>query len=278
MGPIISIIGILVALVFLSYMVMKGVNIFVVAICAALIVAITGQINLYDAMETNYMAGFAGFVQNNFLIFLVGSMMGIVYDITNGAKSIARLIIRTAGPKNAALAVVLSTGILTYGGIAGFVVCFAVFPIALEIYRAADIPRRFIPGTIIFGCCTFSSIGPGNPQVGQVVLVNALGTTLMSGAVVGFIATGVTLVVGIVWLFSRFYRKGPGRKAFFLSLLVVSFLGLWIFALWVKGYGQPYYLWMDVVPLAVLSWDVLLLWLVPQMALRPRGRVQGAPL
>ncbi len=89
---------------------------------------------------------------------------------------------------------------------------------------------------------------------------------------------GVLLVVGIVWLFFRFYRKGPGRKAFFLILLVVSFLGLWIFALWVKGYGQPYYLWMDVVPLAVLSWDVLLLWLAPQMALRPRGRVQGAPL
>lgn len=89
---------------------------------------------------------------------------------------------------------------------------------------------------------------------------------------------GFLLVVGIVWLFFRFYRKGPGRKAFFLSLLVVSFLGLWIFALWVKGYGQPYYLWMDVVPLAVLAWDVLLLWLAPQMALRPRERVQGAPL
>lgn len=98
------------------------------------------------------------------------------------------------------MAVILSVGILTYGGIAGFVVCFAVFPIALEVYRAADIPRRFIPGTIIFGCCTFSSIGPGNPQVGQVVLMKALGTTLMDGAVIGFIATGLVLVIGTVWL------------------------------------------------------------------------------
>ena len=216
MGPIISIIGIILALVFLSYMVMKGVNIFVVAIGAALIVAVTGQIDLYGAMKDNYKAGFAGFVQNNFLIFLVGSLMGVVYDITNGAKSIARLIIKTAGPNNAALAVVLATGILTYGGIAGFVVCFAVFPIALEIYRSADIPRRFIPGTIIFGCCTFSSIGPGNPQVGQVVLVNALGTTLMSGAVVGFIATGVTLVVGIVWL-NAMIKKAKGKGEHFVA-------------------------------------------------------------
>ena len=28
---------------------------------------------------------------------------------------------------------------------------------ALEVYRAADIPRRFIPGTIIFGCCLCGS-------------------------------------------------------------------------------------------------------------------------
>ena len=196
----VSIIGIIAALVLLSYLVMRGVNLLVVAVACSLLVAITGHIDLYDALAINYMSGFASFVQNNFLIFLAGALMGTVYEITQGAKSIARLIIRTLGKKQATLAVILSVGILTYGGIAGFVVCFAVFPIALEVYRAADIPRRFIPGTIIFGCCTFSSIGPGNPQVGQVVLMKALGTTLMDGAVIGFIATGLVLVIGTVWL------------------------------------------------------------------------------
>jgi H+/gluconate symporter-like permease len=165
-----------------------------------LLVAVTGGINIYDALKVEYMTGFSGFIKNNFLIFLAGALMGEIYDITNGAKSIAKLIIETAGTKNATLSVILATGILTYGGIAGFVVCFAVFPIALEIFRAADIPRRFVPGTIIFGCCTFSAIGPGNPQVGQVVIANALGTSLMSGAVVGFVATFVVLIVGTVWL------------------------------------------------------------------------------
>ena len=210
MQEIISILGMVIALVGLSLLVMKGVNIFIVAIAMSLVVALTGGINLYDALKTEYMAGFVGFIKNNFLIFLAGAVMGKAYEITGGAKAIARAIIRRAGAKNAALSVVLSTGILTYGGIAGFVVCFAVFPIALEIYRAADIPRRFAPGTIIFGCCTFSAIGPGNPQVGQVVLVNALGTSLMSGAVVGFIATAVTLVVGISWLNSMI---GKAKKA-----------------------------------------------------------------
>jgi H+/gluconate symporter-like permease len=146
------------------------------------------------------MTGFVNFVKSNFLIFLAGALMGKAYEITGGAKAIAKSIIKLAGTKNAVLAVILATGILTYGGIAGFVVCFSVFPIALEIFRAADIPRRFAPGTIVFGCCTFSAIGPGNPQVGQVVLVNALGTSLTSGAVIGFAATLVTLVIGTVWL------------------------------------------------------------------------------
>ncbi len=197
---IVSIIGMIAALALLSFLVMKGVNIFIAAIASSLLVAITGQIGLYDALQTDYMSGFTGFFGSNFLIFVAGALMGQVYEKTNGAKAIARLIIRGLGKGAAIIAVPLAIGILTYGGIAGFVVCFAVFPIALEIYREADIPRRFIPGVIVFACCTFSAIGPGNPQVGNVVLQNALGTSLMAGATVGFICTAVTLVVGIVML------------------------------------------------------------------------------
>lgn len=197
---IISIIGMIVALCLLSFLVMKGVNIFVAAIASAVVVALTGQIGLYEALQTNYMGGFTGFFGGNFLIFVAGAIMGQVYEKTNGAKAIARLIINGLGKKAAMIAVPLAIGILTYGGIAGFVVCFAVFPIALEIYREADIPRRFIPGVIVFACCTFSGIGPGNPQVGNVVLQNAFGTSLMAGATVGFICTGVTLVVGLIIL------------------------------------------------------------------------------
>ena len=197
---IVSIIGMIAALCLLSFLVMKGVNIFIAAIASTFVVALTGGVGLYDALQTNYMGGFTGFFGSNFLIFVAGALMGQVYEKTNGAKAIARLIISKLGKGAAMIAVPLAIGILTYGGIAGFVVCFAVFPIALEVYREADIPRRFIPGVIVFACCTFSGIGPGNPQVGNVVLQNAFGTSLMAGAAVGFICTGVTLVVGLVTL------------------------------------------------------------------------------
>lgn len=143
----ISIIGMIAALCLLSFLVMKGVNIFIAAIASAFVVALTGGIGLYDALQTSYMGGFTGFFGSNFLIFVAGALMGQVYEKTNGAKAIARLIISKLGKGAAMIAVPLAIGILTYGGIAGFVVCFAVFPIALEVYREADnspplYPRR----------------------------------------------------------------------------------------------------------------------------------------
>jgi H+/gluconate symporter-like permease len=38
--------------------------------------------------------------------------------------------------------------ILTYGGVSLFVVVFAVYPFAAEMFRQGDIPKRLIPCTI----------------------------------------------------------------------------------------------------------------------------------
>ena len=118
----ISIIGMIAALCLLSFLVMKGVNIFIAAIASAFVVALTGGIGLYDALHTSYMGGFTGFFGSNFLIFVAGALMGQVYEKTNGAKAIARLIISKLGKGAAMIAVPLAIGILTYGGIAGVVI------------------------------------------------------------------------------------------------------------------------------------------------------------
>ena len=90
---IVSIIGMVAALALLSFLVMKGVNIFIAAIVSSLLVAITGQIGLYDALQNDYMSGFTSFFGSNFLIFVAGALMGQVYEKTNGAKAIARLML-----------------------------------------------------------------------------------------------------------------------------------------------------------------------------------------
>ncbi|MDR1979213.1 MAG: hypothetical protein LBQ42_10825 [Synergistaceae bacterium] len=197
----ISVIGIVFALGLVLFLIMKGVNIFVVAFLCATIVALTGEINLYDALKTHYMRGFVGFMQANYLIFLTGTLLGKMMEVTNGAKAIAQLLVRLFGRDRAVISVPLACGILGYGGVSAFVISFCVFPIALQIFKEADLPRRFIPAALTFGCSTFAMVAPGAPQIHNAIPANILGTDLMAGALVGFVSCGAMLVIGCVWLF-----------------------------------------------------------------------------
>ena len=85
-AEILSLVGIIIGLAVLVVLVMKGINIYVVAFIASIIVAVFGRMNLYEALKTDYMASFASFVQNYWLIFLTGALMGKIYEITNGAN------------------------------------------------------------------------------------------------------------------------------------------------------------------------------------------------
>ena len=210
----ISIIGIILGLVLMCLLIFKGVNVFVSAIAASAVIALTGSINLYTALQTDYMTGFVGFIKSNFLVFVAGAIFGKVYEITNGAKSVANLIVKAAGPKLALLAVPFAIGLMTYGGIQGYVLCFAVFPIALEVFRASDVPRRFIPAAIVMGCCTWSSFGPGNPQVPNVALSKALGTPLTAGFGIGMIVVVFQMILGFVMLTILVNKAKAGGEHF----------------------------------------------------------------
>jgi H+/gluconate symporter-like permease len=191
--------------------------VFVAAIVASFIIALTGNYNIYNALKVEYMTGFVGFIKSNFLVFVVGALLGKVYEITNGAKSIANLIVTKAGKKFALISIPLAMGIMTYGGIQGYVLCFAVFPIALEVYRAADIPRRFIPAAIVMGACTWSSFGPFNPQVPNVAAANALGTQLSAGATIGMIVVVFQALLGFAVL-NFLVTKAKAKDEHFVAL------------------------------------------------------------
>lgn len=211
---VISILGIVFALGLMIILIMKGVNIFVVAISCSAIVAVTGGLNLYDALKGNYMAGFVKFFQNYFLIFLTGTIMGKVMEVTNGAKAIAKMIINRFGTKMALISIPLACGIISYGGVSVFVAAFAVFPIALEVFRESDYPRRFIPASLTFGCATFAMVAPGAPQIQNAIPATGLGTDLMAGAIVGFISSGTILVIGCIALMKMINKAKQNGEIF----------------------------------------------------------------
>ena len=100
--------------------------------------------------------------------------MGKIYEITNGAKSIARVIVKLFGKKYALVSIPLACGILAYGGVSVYVVSFAVFPIALEVFHEADLPRNYIPAALCFGCSTFAMVAPGAPQIQNAIPSSAV--------------------------------------------------------------------------------------------------------
>lgn len=193
-------IGLIVAFALLIVLAMRGVPILFIGLVCSAVVAITSGFNIYDALVGAYMSDYVTFLGSNFLIFLAGALFGRMMEITLGANAIADFIVRKLGRSKAILAIVISCFVLAYGGVSVFVVGFTIYPIALSLFREADLPRAYLPAAIGFGSVTFAMTSPGTPQIQNLIPAEALGTDPMAGAVVGIIAGIFMLVVGSIWL------------------------------------------------------------------------------
>jgi H+/gluconate symporter-like permease len=99
------------------------------------------------------------------------------------------------------LSVVLASAVVTYGGVSVFVAFFVLVPMAQEMFRAADIPRRLMPATISLGAFTFTmSALPGSPSVNNAIPMPYFGTTPFAAPGLGIIASIITLAFGMWWL------------------------------------------------------------------------------
>ncbi|RZM72475.1 GntP family permease [Pseudoalteromonas rubra] len=177
-----SLLGLIGALALLIGLTLRGVNLFIAAPLCALIVALTSDIALFNATTGQpfvslYMAGFAGFLQAWFLMFLLGSLFGKFMEDSGAADAIAHYVIGKIGMKYAVLAVVLACALLTYGGVSVFIVAFSVYPMALSLFKDANLPRRFIPAVLAFGSVTFTMTSAGSPEIQNWIPIKYLGTS-----------------------------------------------------------------------------------------------------
>ena len=209
---VISIVGIILGLTILVFGSMKGYSVFISAIIASAVMAVLSKISLHEALLDSFVTGLTGFIRGNFMVFSAGALMGKAFEITHGAKAIARLFIKLFGQTFAPYAVLVSIIVMTWGGIAGFVLAFSVFPIALEVFHEAKLPREIIPGVIVAGCCTASSWGPGTAQPVNAVMANGFGTSLMAAAVPSTIMAIVAILSAFGMMFLIFRKaKADGR-------------------------------------------------------------------
>ena len=94
------------------------------------------------------------------------------------------------------LAVVTACAILTYGGVSVFVVAFSVYPLAVNLFRAANLPRRFIPGAMAFGSTTFTMTSAGSPEIQNWIPIEFLKTSPYAAWQVSAIVAVMMAVLG----------------------------------------------------------------------------------
>jgi len=209
-------VGIILALAALIILCVKKIHIVIASLIATLIVCIFNGMNFYGELTGNYINGFGSFVMSWFLVFFAGAFFGKMMDVSGSAQSIANALIKAVGPKYALVAVPIAIGLLCYGGVNGFVVVFAVWPMMDRIFRQLDKPRRLMPAWFQFGAGTFSNCAPGTPSSLNLVTTGALGVGPAAGFGIGMVAAAVNLVLGIA-LGMLLFKKADARGEHYLA-------------------------------------------------------------
>lgn len=201
-----STLAIVVSLILLMYLAYRGITVLLLApLLAALAVLLSGDGALLLPIYTDTFMGALGRYVLQFLpIFLLGALFGQLMADSGAANTIAQWIVKKLGRNHAILTVVAACAILTYGGVSLFVVAFAIYPIARELFRAADIPKRLIPAAIALGSFTFTMTAlPGTPAIQNAIPIPFFGTNTFAAPGLGVIAAAIMCGVGLLWLGSR---------------------------------------------------------------------------
>ena len=200
-------IGILLALAGMTLLIFRRVSPIIVGPLAALLVTLLSRLPVLETVTGTYVQGVGSFFVSYFMIFLLGNLLGSLYQISGAAAKIGETVVRRFGAKNCMTACLISAALLSYGGINSFVIIFAIYPVALKLFEEADLPTYLLPGIVCGGMWTFAMTGPFSPQICNIVSMQSLGTPSYAGLVPG-LAASVLMAVLIVW-----YMNGQAKKA-----------------------------------------------------------------
>ena len=200
----------LLGLTFLILVAYRGFSVILFAPVAAMLpILLTDPSAIPTVFTGLYMTKAVMFVKLYFPIFLLGAVFGKLIELSGFSRSIAAAIIRVIGPKRAILSTVLVAAVLCYGGVSLFVVVFAVYPFAAEMFRLARIPKRLMPATLALGAFSFTMDAlPGTPQIQNIIPTAFLHTTAWAAPWLGTIGGLIILVGGVAYLQWRAQRAG----------------------------------------------------------------------
>ncbi|WP_208278720.1 GntP family permease [Massilia oculi] len=193
---------VLAALAFLMFAAYRGYSVILFAPVAALgAVLLTDPAQVAPVFSGIFMEKMVGFVKLYFPVFMLGAVFGKVIELSGFSESIVAAAIRYIGAARANAVIVAVCALLTYGGVSLFVVVFAVYPFAAELYRRSEIPKRLLPGAIALGAFSFTMDAlPGTPQIQNIIPTTFFQTTSWAAPVLGTTGAIFILAVGLTYL------------------------------------------------------------------------------
>jgi H+/gluconate symporter-like permease len=216
-----SFVIVLFALLLLMFAAYRGLSVILFApVCALLAVLATDPSLVLPVFSGVFMHKMVGFIELYFPVFLLGAVFGKVIELSGFSKSIVSAVIKVVGRERAMLAIVLVCALLTYGGVSLFVVVFAVYPFAAEMFRQSDIPKRLIPGTIALGAFTFTMDAlPGTPQIQNIIPSTFFKTNGWAAPWLGVAGSIFILIVGLAYLGWRRRKAAAAGEGYGTNLV-----------------------------------------------------------
>lgn len=202
---IISFIGLIVGISVFILMLTKSYNLVLAGVIGAIIISATSGMGIMTLMTVNWAAGFAGFLKNYFIIFVLGSLFGRMLNDGGGAKRIAIGLLRVftkmkGDPRFWAAAFVPALyGLLSYVGVSGYVVIYTVIDIAVELFVRLDVPWRLYTngGTSSMGI----AFAPASLSIINIAPIAIIGTSNVSSApIMGIVATAMFYLTMAFWI------------------------------------------------------------------------------
>ena len=197
-----SLLIVIAALILLMFMAYRGYSVILLAPVAAMLAVLLTDPSAVPTVFTGvFMEKMVGFVKLYLPVFMLGAVFGKVIELSGFSKSIVASVIKFFGPKRAILSIVVVCAILTYGGVSLFVVVFAVYPFAAEMFKQSQIPKRLIPGTIALGAFTFTMDSlPGTPQIQNIIPTTFFKTNTWAAPWLGVVGAIFILTTGLIYL------------------------------------------------------------------------------
>ena len=281
-----SLLIVLAALIFLLFVAYRGYSVILFAPIAAMGAVLLTDPSLVPPMFSSvFMEKMVGFIKNYFPVFMLGAVFGKVIELSGFSKSIVSAVIRVLGRERAVLSIVVVCAILTYGGVSLFVVVFAVYPFAAEMFRQGDIPKRLIPCTIALGAFSFTMDAlPGTPQIQNIIPTTFFNTTAWAAPVLGLVGSVFVFAVGFGYIENRrlaAQKRGEGYGTellnepepfedkelpnpwIALSPLVIVGVANFIFTQWVpRAYGAKHEITLGGHPIVTQIGSVAAIWAV----------------